>query len=1019
MKRGSRPSAIPGRAIMRRIAIRRVAAIAILATAPALALGSDEEDSRDFFEAKIRPVLIERCYSCHSTQAAKAKGGLKLDTRAGVREGGNSGPAVVPGKPEESLLLQAIVHEGGVEPMPPKGTLPGPAIADIRRWIERGAYDPRDARAAPEGGRWALRPITRPLVPGLDEAGRRWARDPIDAFLHARLRSKGLEPAPEADRGTLIRRVSFDLIGLPPTPEDAEAFAADPAPDAYERLVDRLLDSPHYGERQARRWMDLAHFAETHGHDQDRIRPNAWPYRDYLIESFNRDKPYARFVREQVAGDVLYPDEAAQAVALGFLAAGPWDESSLRDIREDSIDRQVGHYLDRDDMVATVMSTFASSTVHCARCHDHKFDPITQAEYYGLQAVFAGVGRADRAYDTDPDLHRLRRDLTARRKALRDRDPALMDSLLGPEIQAEVAAWTADLDPTRIRWALLDPSELKAEAGSTLEKQPDRSILASGVGPSEETYTVTASTNLVGITAARVELIPDDRLPSRGPGRNANGNLHLTEIEVFAAPGSAPDSARRVPITRAVADFDQSGWRIAGAIDGNPRTAWGIHPEVGKPHEGVFEFAEDVGPEGGTTFRFVLKQTFPAGHPIGRFRLSVTSSPRPVRVGAIPAALASLLDVPPDRRTDHERRELAALFLAGSLDRRIAGLPPPRLVYAAASDFAPDGSHKPPGGPRPVFVLKRGEIRQPGAPAVPGALGCVEGLNARFDSPDEGIRRASLASWLADPKNPLTWRSIVNRAWQAHFGRGLVDTPNDFGRMGSPPDNPELLDWLAASFLEDGGSLKRLDRRIVTSAVYRQSSRHDPKAAAVDAENRLLWRMNRSRLDAESIRDAVLQVSGRLDPAMGGPSVRHFTLGPGVHVTPTVDYAKFDWDGSGAGRRGVYRFLFRTLPDPFLDAFDAADASQLTPVRTASITPLQALAMLNDPFLLRQSEHFARRLEGVSGEPEGRIRAAFAMALGRPATPDEACEWTDYAARHGLANFCRMLFNSNEFLFVN
>jgi hypothetical protein len=990
-----------------------------LALAAAPARGADDGAGRDFFEAKVRPALIEHCYPCHSTGAAKAKGGLRLDDRDATLAGGDSGPAVVPGRPGESLLIRAIERGGEVEPMPPTGKLPDATIADLRRWIERGAVDPRVARDPSPAARWALRPIGRPAVPAPDEAGRRWVRGPIDAFVLDRLRREGLGPSPEADRRTLIRRVTFDLLGLPPTPEEVEAFVADPALDAYERLVDRLLASPNYGERWARRWMDLAHFAETHGHDQDRVRPNAWPYRDYLIESFNRDKPYARFVREQVAADALYPDEPGLVVALGFLAAGPWDESSLRDIREDSLDRRVGHYLDRDDMVATVMSTFVSSTVHCARCHDHKFDPISQAEYYGLQAVFAGVGRADRAYDPDPEVHRLRRDLTARRKALADRDPALMASLLDDSTRAEVAAWAAKLEGARVPWTVLDPSALKAESGSTLASQPDRSVLAGGPAPQEETYTVSATTDLAGITAARLELLPDDRFPSRGPGRASNGNLHLTEIAVSEASTSAPEGWRPVPIASAASDFDQAGWGIAGAIDGDPKTAWGIHPEEGKPHEGVFEFRDVVGREGGTTLRFVLRQTFPTGHPIGRFRLSVTAAPRPVRVGSLPGPLAALLEIPPDRRTPEQRRELAAIYLAETLDRRIAALPPTRLVYAAASDFAPDGSHKPTAEPRPVFVLKRGDIRQPGVAAVPGALGCVEGLETRFDRPGEADRRSGLARWLSDPGNPLTWRSIVNRAWQAHFGRGLVDTPSDFGRMGSPPSHPELLDWLACTFREEGGSLKQLDRRIVTSASYRQASGHHPGHAAVDADDRLLWRMKRTRLDAESIRDAILAVSGRLDRTMGGPSVRHFTLGPGVHVTPTVDYAAYDWDSPGSGRRSVYRFVFRTLPDPFMDIFDAADASQLTPSRGASVTPLQALAMLNDPFVIRQAEHFARRLEGLANEAEGRVRAGFALALGRQPDPDEAREWADYAGRHGTANFCRMLFNSSEFLFIN
>ena len=612
-----------------------------------------------------------------------------------------------------------------------------------------------------------------------------WAQNPIDAFILAKLEEKKLQPAPEADRRTLIRRLSFDLLGLPPTADELARYLQDRSPDAYEQLVDRLLSSPHYGERWARHWMDLVHFAETHGHDQDRIRPNAWPYRDYLIDSFNRDTPYARFVQEQVAADALFPDEPRLAVAQGMLAAGPWDESSLRDIRDDSIDRLIGHYIDRDDMVTTVMSTFASATVHCARCHDHKFDPISQEDYYSLQAVFAGVDKAERSYDIDPGLDRMRRGLKLEIKATEARNPNL-------------AAW------------------LKVE---------------------------------------------------------------------------------------------------------------------------------------------------------------------------------------------------------------LAALPPPALVFAAASDFLPDNSHVPPGKPRPVHMLKRGDIHQPGKAAVPGTVSCVDGLPARFlveRDDDESARRAALASWITNPTNPLSWRSIVNRVWQWHFGRGLVTSSSDFGRMGSVPSHPELLDWLASRFLETGGSLKSLHRLIVTSAAYRQSVRQEPAFAALDGDNQWLWRQNRRRLDAESIHDAILSVSGQLDPTMRGPSVQHFALRPGVHVTPVVDYSQYDWASPGSGRRSVYRFIFRTLPDPFFDALDSADASQLTAVRNESTTPLQALELLNNPFVLRQCEQFARRLEkGRGGRIDEQVRVAVELAYGRQAASDEVEFLSAYATRHGLVNLCRLIMNSNEFLYLN
>jgi len=770
--------------------------------AAASASAADDRAASAFFEAKIRPVLVEKCHQCHASSSPKPKGGLLLDTRAGIRKGGHSGPAVVPGDLDASLLYQAISGSEGVDPMPPKGKLPAAVVADFRQWITMGAPDPREGPAnapaiATAGGSspgarsqsqspdwWSLRPLGKPAVPKLDSESAAWARTPVDAFVLAKLKEHGLHPSPEADRRAVIRRLSFDLIGLPPGPEEVERFLNDDAAGAYERLVDRLLSSPHYGERWARHWMDVVHFAETHGHDQDRIRPNAWPYRDYLIASFNRDTSYGRFAGEQVAADALYPDEPRLTVALGMIAAGPWDESSLRDIRDDSIDRQIGYYIDRDDMVATVISTFSSVTIQCARCHEHKFDPISQDDYYSLQAVFAGVDKAERGYDADPAIARLRRMLTGEIKEAEPRDPAL-------------AGW------------------LKAE---------------------------------------------------------------------------------------------------------------------------------------------------------------------------------------------------------------LAALPPQNLVFAAAAEFEPDAGHKPPVAPRPVHVLRRGDIHEPGKAAVPGTLSCIASLPARFAiSPGDGesARRAALARWIVDPKNLLTWRSIVNRIWHYHFGRGLVATPNDFGRMGATPSHPELLDWLAATFLESGGSIKALHRLIVSSAVYRQSSQTNPMQAAQDADNSLLWRQNRHRLDAESIHDAILALAGRLDQTMGGPSVQQFHLSPGVHVTPVVDYAPYDWESPGAGRRSVYRFVFRTLPDPFFDTLDSADASQLTAVRNESTTALQALSLLNNPFVLCQCEHLARRLEAVVPALSGRVRALIELAYGRPAAPDEQNVLATYASRHGLENLCRLIVNSNEFLFVN
>jgi mono/diheme cytochrome c family protein len=1010
-------------------------------------------------------LLEGRCIRCHDK--GKSRGGLELTTRANLLRGGESGPAVVPGQPDRSLLIRLVTHAD--EPaMPQNGAkLADAQIALLADWIKAGAPYDRTLGKGDDTVWWSLRPVTRPAPPQIADARYAdWQRNPIDRFVLAKLLEKGLKPSPPADRRTLIRRLTFDLHGLPPTPEEIDAFLRDASPQAYERLVDRLLTSPRYGERWARHWMDVVHFAETHGHDQDVPRDNAWPYRDYLIDSFNADKPYARFVEEQIAGDVLFPDDPRATVALGFLAAGPWDESSLKDIREDSLDRKAGQYLDRDDMVGTVGLALLSTTVQCARCHDHKFDPVSQKEYYGLQAVFAGVDRADRPYDADPRERARRLALQRRRQQVRAGGAKLLDD---PATAAEVAAWEK-----RVRggaaWRVLDPVAFTSAEGSTLTRRPDGSLLAAGKRPETDTYTIEAIATGAPLTAIRLEVLSDPSLPKQGPGRQDNGNLHLSEFKIEVASlvtpkagegprsssplrnggegsglrgrpgqrlaiqpprGAAPSppaplpqrergDRRPVAIARAVADFNQAGWEIEKALDGKRETAWGIFPQVGQSHSAVFHLKEPLPAGDGVRLVVTLSQLHGGGHLIGRPRLSVTSAASPAAVEPVPPKIERIVAKPADRRDAGERAELARFALLAKIDADLAALPPPRLVYAAASDFVPQGSFRPAKGCRPVHVLRRGDVKQPLALATPGGLACVAGLDATFqlaDPASEGQRRAALAKWVSDPRNPLTWRSIVNRAWQLHFGRGLVATPSDFGRMGAKPTHPELLDWLTAAFQDDGGSLKKLHRRIVTSAAYRQASRFDADAARIDADNAYLWRMNVARLDAESARDAVLHVAGQLDPTMGGPSVKHFVQSPGIHRTPKVDYAAYDPDSPGAHRRSIYRFIFRTVPDPFMDALDCPDASQFTAVRPVSVTALQALALLNDPFMVRMSEHFAKRL-APAGDVRARVRRAYRLALGRDPRPAEESALAEYAGRHGLANACRVLLNCNEFVFV-
>jgi hypothetical protein len=723
--------------------------------------------------------------------------------------------------------------------MPKAGpALTAEEVALLERWVKGGAAD--DTPAGYGGSTWwSLMPLRQPAVPRGSGA---WGRTPIDAFVLAKLEEKGLRPSAEADRRTLIRRLTFDLHGLPPSYEETEAFLRDGATDAYEKLVDRLLASPRYGERWGRHWLDVVHYGESHGYDKDKPRRNAWPYRDYVIRSFNEDKPYRRFVEEQLAGDVLYPDEPEGVVATGFVAAGPWDFVGHAELREGTTDKQITRLLDRDDMIMTAMSTFTSMTAHCARCHDHKFDPISQEDYYSLQAVFAGVDRAERPYDEDPAVYRRRRPLLDERRAILVKLQPLIDraaAVTSPEIQE-------------------------------IDRQ-----------------------------------------------------LKLWRAEKAAAKVAA-GVARRKELVR------------------------------------------------------------------------------------------GLLDAPTIAATEALERELAAV------DGRLGALPKPRMVYGAANVYVPTGTMRWPLEPRPVHVLGRGSVQAPLKPAGPGALSAVPGLAARFAGArtgPEGKRRAALAEWIVDSGNMLTWRSVVNRVWHYHFGAGIVDSPNDFGRMGSLPSHPELLDWLAVQFRDSGGKMKQLHRLIVTSAVYRQASASNADGVRVDAGNRYLWRMNRSRLDAESLRDATLAVAGQLDLTAGGPSVEQFRFKD--DHSPVYDYAQFDIESPAGKRRSVYRFLVRSAPDPLMERLDCPDPSTMTAKRNTTITAIQALALLNNPLLVKQAEYLAGRARGAGDDPDSQIRALYRYVLQREPAAGEQRILSAYAGQHGLENASRVLLNSNEFLFVD
>ncbi len=961
------------------------------------ALGNFAYSAPDFVR-DIRPILERSCFGCHGPD--KQKSGYRLDVRDVAIKGGESGEAaIIPHSAAKSPLIRYVSGEDDENLMPPKKSdkprLTPVEVETLRAWVDAGPSWPDEFAGAKDSKpHWSLIPLVKPTVP----AG---AAHPIDAFILAKLTEKKLTPSPEADPRTLMRRVTYDLTGLPPAPEDSTPIS---------EAVDRLLASPRYGERWARHWLDTIHFADTHGFEHDDMRPNAWRFRDYVVESMNRDTTWARFVREQIAADAFFPAETRLTAALGYLGAGTYDSSAA------GTAPMSFEYLDRDDLVTQTMAAFVSTTANCARCHGHKFDPITQEDYFALQAVFAGVGKGDVNYDEEPAVASRRRHWQSLKDAAAKQDATV---LLAAENTALVEAWEKARG-TAEPWTPVVAETFLSADGSTLERLPDGSILASGAVPDKDTFTITATTILSELTALRLDLLTDDSLPMKGPGRASNGNMHLTECElqVFAPGAAKPEKAS---FRRATSDFDQAGYDVAKSIDGDLKTSWAIHPNVGAPHLAVYELRTPLKLEPGTKLVITLRQLQGGSHLIGRFKISATSAPS-VSLLAVPADVETALRAPAASRTPEQKVTIAGFVLRTKAEDELAKLPPMVQVWAAGRTAKNERGVITIAEPRTIRVLKRGDLDKPGDTVNPGALMAISALKGRFDLPnanDEAVRRAALADWIADERNPLTWRSIVNRVWHYHFGHGLCDTPSDFGKMGGTPSHPELLDWLAVWFRDEAkGSLKALHKLIVTSATYRQSSAPNAAASAIDPDNRLLWRMNRSRLDADSIRDSVLAISGHLDLAMGGPSIPHFTSKPGPQSTPTLNYENFDWNTPGAARRSIYRVVWRGIADPFLDAIDFPDMALLSPVRSFSASPLQSLALFNNEFVLHHCERFAARLE-ASGGMEQRIVAAFRLVYQRDATADETADFTALANKHGLPAALRVLFNSNEFLFLN
>jgi hypothetical protein len=846
---------------------------------------------------------------------------------------------------------------------------------------------------------WTFKKAERPSIPTNKSA------NPIDAFVQAARQKQNLHGSPPADRRTLARRIYFDLTGLPPTPEELQSFLNDKSPTAYESLVDRLLNSKRYGERWARYWLDIVHFGESHGYDKDKPRPNAWPYRDYVIQAANNDIPYSRFVQEQLAGDILFPDEPQATIATGFIAAGPWDFVGHVELPESKTDGLIARYNDRDDMVMTTMSTFLSLTVHCARCHDHKFDPIRAEDYYRLQAVFAGVDRADRTVEPDPATARHRRELKSEKETLQrsvgDLDRAkeeLRKSLLTAALGTNVVIGEGKRLPTLGYHSAIEKAQ-DTPKWVQLDFPESVSIDAIGLVPAFEIFGGHKGPAFGFPLRFKIEISDDSDF-------RTSKILRDETTADFPSPGNAPVMteaagvrAKHIRITATKLWKRTDDWIFALG------EAWVI--SEGKniaPHAPVRALDSIEAPPSWSKTNLIDGIAVQTDWAEWKKREAVFAEvERQVKE----------MQSPEQQIT----RELATKRHS-EIEAELKRLPAERVVYAATGDFKPSGSFKPATKPRTVHLLRRGDVKQPVREVEPGALMCLPDLEPDLEVNDnEGSRRAALAKWLTRKENFLLRRSIVNRVWQFHFGKGLVDSPNDFGHMGSEPSHPELLDWLAYWFMDNGESLKALHKLIVTSATYQQSSTDNPDLAKIDSDNRYLWRMNRARLDAEQVRDTILYVSGQLDERMGGPSDQQFYFKD--DHSPVYDYTRFDVDSPASRRRSIYRFIVRSVPDPLMDTLDCPDASLLTGKRNTTITALQALATLNNPFVLKQSEHLANRLTTERKALDAQIRCAFELALHRPPTKAEQTRFTSYAEEHGLSNACRVLFNSSEFMFID
>ena len=975
-----------------------------------------EPDAIDF-NRDIRPILSDHCFQCHGPDESARKGGLRLDLRASaIAPAESSESAIVPGKPDLSQLIHRVTTRDSALIMPPPSSRKSPLsrgqVELLARWISHGAdYT----------SHWAFKSPIRPVLPLVSDEQSIWIRNPIDAFILARLNAERMPPSAPADPTTWLRRLSLDVIGLPPTLSEVDAYTVAPIPQSESRQIERLLNSPHYGERWGRHWLDAARYADSDGFEKDKSR-QVWFYRDWVVDALNRDLPYDQFVIEQIAGDMLPGATQDQIVATGFLRNSMLNEEGGVDPEQFRMDAM----FDRMDAIG---KSILGLTIQCTQCHSHKYDPMTQEEYYRLFAFLNNDHEEQRVVYTGDEqvkIAGLLGQMNEIERQLKQRTLDWQERMIAWEREQSSADNGTDKnssagDPKWQRLHLVnsgDNSQRYFDMG-------DESILAQGYAPTKFSTTLRGTVDSTGMTAFRLELLNDPNLPCGGPGRSFMGTCALTEFSVEAVQTAHPENKRTIKFVKATADYsnrerelepnfyDKSDKRrvtgpIEFAIDGNDGRAWGIDAGPGRrnvPRNAVFVADQPFGFEGGTTLNIALKQNHGGwnsddhmNNNLGRFRLSVTTAANP-EADRVPPGVRSILEVPRKQRTAEQAAQVFSYWRSTVPEFQSANEQIERLWGEW-----PIGSttltlrHR--ETPRQTRILKRGDFLKPDQPVTPGVPAFLHPLNQTNDQRE--LNRLTLAKWMVDRQSPTAARVIVNRTWQAYFGTGLVSTVEDLGTQSESPSHPELLDWLAVELMEPSlllpgetrlkpWSLKHIHRLILGSALYRQSSHVTPEQYERDQFNRLLARGPRLRVEGEVVRDIALSVSGLLNPRLGGPSV--FSPAPSFLFVPPTSYGPFTWtDATGAERyrRALYTFRRRSTPFPMLTNFDVPNGDFSCVRRTRSNTPLQALTTLNESLFMDAARGLALLTLKEGGiDEDARLTYAFRRCVSRNPSPHE------------------------------